>query len=242
MLIRDAIGALYPDVIGLQEVLAFGNESQALEIAAELGYEVAFGSAHELGGGVHFGNAVLSRWPIEASHTVRLPDAGTEEERSVLCSLVRSPHGLLPFFVTHLNWKFHEGFAREAQVLELARVLRSHHHASHLPAVLVGDFNAAPEAAEIRFLKGLQSLQGQSFYLDDAFERAGEGTGATFDPDRNPFAAQTHEHPRRIDYVFVRGPTPTGKGKVLKARVVLTDVVESVVASDHYGVYAELRV
>ena len=80
-----------------------------------------------------------------------------------------------------------------------------------LPPVLVGDFNAEPEASEIRFLKGLQSLGGKSNYFADCFGHVGDGPGLTFDPTRNPFAEETHEYPRRIDCTIctiTRGTEP----------------------------------
>lgn len=240
-LIRDGIRELAPDVIGLQEVLHHDGKSQAHAIAEGFGYEVAFGKAHDLGGGVEFGNAVLSRWPILKTDVSPLPTGGTREARSVLFAELASPHGTLPFFVTHFNWKFHEGVVREEQALEVARLLKHKAPIAGLPPILVGDLNAQPEATEIRFLKGLHALSGKSMFLDDAFEHAGEGEGYTFDAQRNPFAALTHEYPRRIDYVLVRGPDKHGRGKPVHARVVLEEVVDGIAASDHYGVYAEIR-
>ena len=49
-----------------------------------------------------------------------LPTAGDEERRALLHARIRTPAGSLPFFVTHLNWKFHDGVAREAQVVSIA--------------------------------------------------------------------------------------------------------------------------
>lgn len=240
-LIRDGVRELSPDVVGLQEVLFHDGKSQAHAIAEGLGYEVAFGKAHDLGGGVEFGNAVLSRFPITRTEVSPLPTGGTREARSVLFAELASPFGALPFFVTHFNWKFHEGVVREAQALELAAVLKQKAPIAGLPPIVVGDLNAQPEATEIRFLKGLTSLAGKSTFLDDAFEHAGSGEGYTFDAQRNPFAALTHEYPRRIDYVLVRGPDKLGRGKPLHARVVFEDVASGIEASDHYGVYAEIR-
>ena len=111
-----------------------------------------------------------------------------------------------------------------------------------LPPVLVGDFNAQPDATEIRFLKGLHALEGRSVFFADCFGVAGEGPGYTFDATRNPFAAPTHEYPRRIDYVFVRGPDKKVRGKPLEARVVMQEIEGGVCASDHYGVYAEVSI
>jgi endonuclease/exonuclease/phosphatase family metal-dependent hydrolase len=241
-LIREGIRRLDPDVVGLQEVLEHGGRSQADEIREGLGYEAVFGPAHELGGGVRFGNAALSRWPIAASGVFPLPAGESDENRSLLFAEVASPHGTVPFFVTHLNWKFHHGVVREQQVVAIAGHVKAAAPVTGLPAILVGDFNAEPEAAEIRFLKGLQSLEGKSTFFADCFAQAGEGPGFTYDATRNPFAAPTHEYPRRIDYVFARGPDKAVRGKPLHARVVLEEDEGGILATDHYGVYAEVSI
>jgi endonuclease/exonuclease/phosphatase family metal-dependent hydrolase len=241
-LLRAGVKALDPDLVGLQEVIDNAGHTQAQDIAAGLGYESAFGVAHDHGGGVGFGNAVLSRWPIASSRVVPLPTGETQEHRALLCTQIASPHGTIPFFVTHLNWKFHHGVVRERQVVAIAETVKQDAPISGLPPVLTGDFNAEPEAAEIRFLKGLQSLEGKSTFFADCFGICGEGRGFTYDATRNPFAAPTHEYPRRIDYVFVRGPDEQVRGKPLSARVVLEEVNAGVAASDHYGVLAEVSI
>jgi endonuclease/exonuclease/phosphatase family metal-dependent hydrolase len=241
-MIREGVRRLDPDLIGLQEIIAHEGQSQADAIREGLGYEGAFGLAHDLGGGVLFGNAVLSRWPIADSRVYPLPSGGSEEQRSLLFAEIASPYGRIPFFVTHLNWKLHHGVVREAQVAAIAEIVKVAAPMSGLPPVLVGDFNAEPESAEIRFLKGLQSLGGKSNHFADCFAQTGEGPGVTFDATRNPYAQETHEHPRRIDYVFVRGPDTQVRGKPVAARVVMDDVENGVAATDHYGVYAEITI
>jgi endonuclease/exonuclease/phosphatase family metal-dependent hydrolase len=241
-LIRRGIERLAPDVVGLQEVVDVGDRTQADEIAAGLGYHAAFGLAHDLGGGVRFGNAALSRWPIAASRVFPLPTGTSAEHRSLLLAEVASPHGSLPFFVTHLNWKLHHGAVREQQVAAVAALVKQEAPIRGLPPVLVGDFNAEPESTEIRFLRGLHALDGKSTYFADCFGLTGQGPGVTFDSEHNPFAAPTHEPLRRIDYVFVRGPDQQARGKPLSATVVLDEVVNGVCATDHYGVLAEISI
>jgi endonuclease/exonuclease/phosphatase family metal-dependent hydrolase len=241
-LIRAGIQGLGPDLIGLQEVISNPTRSQAHDIAEGLGYEVAFGPAHDLGEGSFFGNAVLSRWPIERHKAFPLPTHGTDENRSLLLAVAASPHGKIPIFVTHLNWKFHHGVVREWQVVTIASHVQREAPMDGLPPILVGDFNAQPEASEIRFLKGLHSLEGKSFFMADVYEQVGELPGFTFDARRNPFAAVTQEYPRRLDYVFVRGPDRSIRGKPLSARVVLDEVVDGITPSDHYGVLVELSI
>jgi endonuclease/exonuclease/phosphatase family metal-dependent hydrolase len=239
-MIRRGIERLSPDLIGLQEVIDHEGRSQADEIREGLGYEAAFGAAQDLGGGLRFGNAVLSRWPIPLSRVFPLPTLDSGEHRSLLLAEIASPHGKIPFFVTHLNWKFHHGIVREAQVSAIAALVKAEAPQSGLPPILVGDFNAQPEAQEIRFLTGLCSLGGKSTYLADCFGQKGKGPGFTFDATRNPFAAPTHEYPRRIDYIFTRGPDTQVRGLPLSAEVVFEEEEEGICATDHYGVLAEI--
>ena len=192
-MIQRGIAALDPDIIGLQEVICSEGRSQADDIAAGLPskYEAAFGVAHDVGGGVHFGNAVLSRWPITRSAPVPLPTGFSDESRCVFFAEVGTPFGPVPFFVTHLNWKFHEGNVREAQVMAIAEQVRKEAPLEGLPPILVGDFNAQPESSEIRFLKGLQSLQGKASSSPTPTSRPAPGRGTRSTPPR------TRSRPRR---------------------------------------------
>jgi endonuclease/exonuclease/phosphatase family metal-dependent hydrolase len=241
-LIRAGIKRLDPDLVGLQEVIEAGGRTQADDIREGLGYEAAFGAANDYGDGVRFGNAALSRWAIARSRVFPLPTGATDEHRSLLAVDVASPHGSVPFFVTHLSWRLHHGCVREEQVLAVAAYVKREAPIAGMPPVLVGDFNAEPESTEIRFLKGLHALGGTSTYFADCFGVTGEGRGVTFDARRNPFAAPTHAPPRRIDYVFVRGPDRAARGEPLSAAVVMDEVEDGVAPTDHYGVFAEISI
>ena len=109
------------------------------------------------------------------------------------------------------------------------------------PTLLVGDFNAEPEAAEIRYVSGLQSLEGRSVHFRDAWRVAGDGGPGLTWSNRNPYARAWHEPDRRIDYVFAGYPQSDGVGRIESCRVVCDDERGGVWPSDHFGVYAELR-
>ena len=261
-LIKRELAALAPDLCGLQEVLRVvapaGASAQAVadastpaadqsrELAEGLGYHTAYATAWHIGGGLSFGNALLSRWPVRETRTLELPNAGTSEARSALYALVEAPFGAVPVFVTHLNWKFHHGYVRLEQVRALAAwIMELAPTGSGFPPVLLGDFNAEPDSDEIRYLRGLSVQHGRSVYFCDAFAYAGDGgPGATFCRE-NGFAAVAHEQSRRIDYVFVRGPDRDGRGKPLSARLCFTARLRSpagdVWPSDHYGVVCDLQ-
>jgi endonuclease/exonuclease/phosphatase family metal-dependent hydrolase len=241
--IRAGVSALAPDLLGLQEVVRLDpgdgdGLDQADAIARGLGYTFAYGRAHDE---PYYGNAALSRWPIVRSQTFELPRCGTGEKRTLLFAEIDSPHGRIPFFVTHLNWKFDEGHVRAAQVRDIAKRIESVVVPGAFPAVLVGDFNAEPDSDEIRFLRGLTSLgEERRVYYEDAFAAAaGLAEGHTFSR-RNAFAALLREPDRRIDYVFVKGREEHARGQPLEATVCFDAEVGGAFPSDHFGVVATL--
>src|SRR5262245_9575837 len=192
-----------------------------------------------MGGGVSLGNALLSRWRmLERAHWP-LPVADGQTGRCLGYALLDAPCGRVPVFVTHLSWQFHVSDERCRQVRFIDDKVREIVGRGSFPVLLLGDFNAQPESDEIRFLRGLTPLGGRSTYWSDCFALAGEGAGATFDR-RNAYAATLREPPRRIDYVFVRGPDREGRGEPLAARVVLDRPSGGVWPTDHFGVYAEI--
>lgn len=249
-LISCGIAALQPDIVGLQEVLELDTggvrQSQAQELSelclgAGLVHR-AFACAQEMMPGLAFGNALLSKHPILAQEAIALPGAESGETRSVLFVRVQMPFGEVPVFVTHLNWKLHHGAVRIRQVKRLAELIEERAPVGKtFPPILMGDFNAEPDSDEIRFLRGLACLDGQSVFFADAWTYAGNTTpGFTFDR-RNPYAARAHEPPRRIDYIFVRGPDSQWAGEPLETKVVLDAPEDGVWPSDHFGVYTEIR-
>jgi endonuclease/exonuclease/phosphatase family metal-dependent hydrolase len=241
--IRSGMTELEPDVIGLQEVIRSTDGDaldQAAQIADGFGYHIAFGIAMKTGG-VDFGNAVLSRFPVVRTQTFELPQLEAEEPRCLVFAELDAPFGKLPFFVTHLSWKFDQGYIREAQVKAIAQHVRELAAPGGFPPVIVGDFNATPASDEIRFMTGLCSLGGRGVHFFDAFGIAGHGEGITMS-HHNPFASEYREPDRRIDYIFVQGPDQKGRGEPLECRVCFDRPVNGVYPTDHFGVTATLRV
>jgi endonuclease/exonuclease/phosphatase family metal-dependent hydrolase len=197
--IREGLRTLAPDVIGLQEVLRFQDFDQAALVSQGLGYEIAWGKASE-NHGFPVGNAILSRWRVLRSEVIPLPNGGTDEDRCLLFAEIDAPFGRVPFFCTHLNWKFTHGHVRQLQVKAIAEaVMRIAPIDTSFPAVVVGDFNADPDADEIRYMKGLTGLGGPYIYFADAFGISGDGSLGTTFSKKNPFAEPMREPERRID-------------------------------------------
>jgi endonuclease/exonuclease/phosphatase family metal-dependent hydrolase len=102
-----------------------------------------------------------------------------------------------------------------------------------------GDFNAPPDSDEIRMLTGLTAACRVAWR--DAWEAAGPGEPAHTWSNANPWAAPMLLRDGRIDYVFVGPFGAGGRGQPVAARLVGREPVGGVVASDHYGVLADLR-
>lgn len=245
-LIRDWITRLEPDLIGFQELLSGPGVDQLQQLVGDLGYEAQFLAASRfwLNPELDFGNGIASRWPIRSRHELELPGGGDDETRSALSVVVEAPipGGRLCFTTTHLNWKLHHGRVRERQVVALCDHVLALASSEQFPSIIVGDFNAEPDSSEIRFMQGLHSLDGRSVHFRDAWRVAGgEGPGLTWS-NRNPYARQSFEPDRRLDYVFSGYPMLGGSGFTESCRVVCDQQQDGVWPSDHFGVYAELRV
>jgi endonuclease/exonuclease/phosphatase family metal-dependent hydrolase len=90
------------DVIALQEMDAPGTE----RLARQLGYDyVYYPSARHGATGRDFGNAVLTRWPIEADHKLVLPHLSglRRMSRAATAADLRLPSGLMRVYCVHLG-------------------------------------------------------------------------------------------------------------------------------------------
>jgi len=231
------------DVIGLQEVwVEEDGANQAEILGRRLGFHVACGPVRFYDG-LAFTNAVLSRWPILRQEVAPLPGStGVPSHRHLLHAEVDAPFGRLPFFTTHLDWHFDASATRVAQVAAVAKAVEGWRGDGEagFPAVLVGDLNAVPHSDEVRMLTGATAPPVEGLVFTDAWAVRGEGPGYTFDA-ANPHLADATWPNRRIDYVLVSWPRPKPIGSVAACWLTGTEPWEGVVASDHYGVVADLR-
>lgn len=243
--IAATLQRLAPDVVCVQEVWAERDgPCQADQLATALGgYHVA----HATGLGFDLtseslGNSILSRWPIRAHETRRLPaPAGLDELRVVLRAEIDGPRGPVEVFVTHLNWRLDQSDVRQAQVRAICEFVAETADQRTFPPVLAGDFNAEPASDEIRMLTGLMAVPVPKLVFIDAWRAGGDdGPGYTW-LNANPFTTVDCEPDRRLDYVFVGYPREHGAGQVVSARVVATEPVGGILPSDHAGILAELR-
>ncbi len=151
--IARIILSVKPDVVALQEVdrkvKRTGSVDQPAELARLTEMNIVFGANIELQGG-HYGNAVLSRFPITRHKNHLLPNIDGSEQRGVIEAEMRLPNSdqTLLLLATHLDFRpdQRERLASAKFINELIA-----DHPQH-PALLAGDLNATPDSETLQLL------------------------------------------------------------------------------------------
>ncbi|MDP3072487.1 MAG: endonuclease/exonuclease/phosphatase family protein [Opitutaceae bacterium] len=200
------------DLVGLQEVDRGVARTQQRDLPAELarltGLTVQFDKniAHQ---GGDYGNAVLTRFPIKRASNTHLKSFANGEQRGVQ-QVVLDVHGREVLFLnTHLDAR-RDPAEREHSATELRAIVQA---AGAMPVILVGDFNAAPDAKAIATVRE---------FLTDAWTVVSKEPGFTI-PVKKPN--------KRIDFIWI---TPASITPV-QMNVPYSE------ASDHLPIVAELR-
>ena len=241
-LVVETVRSVDPDVLCLQEVWSDESDDDADLLAHELGMNVVR-SEPVFWKGQSFGNAVLSRWPLERIADERLPDVtGEPGHRRVVAAAVATPFGRWPVASTHLDFAADASATRRRQitfVMEQALTWREEPAVEHLPVIVGADLNAVPASDEIRLATGLApGVAGIAF--SDAWEQAGDGSsGATWIRE-NPYSADSAWPDRRLDYVLVSWPRPKPVGNPLRCFTVGHGGDADLWPSDHLAVVADL--
>ena len=239
--VRAGLRALRPDVVGLQEV----DPDEVADLLGP-GYHLA---PHPTRAGDGSGAVLASRWPVRVLAELDLDvtdRTAPETWYSTAVAEVDCPMLREPLLVVHHkpHWQLGHERERELQAVQAARCAEAQVTGDDQPVVLLGDLDAAPDAASIRFLMGRQSLDGTSVAYRDAWSTVhGGDPGHTFTPE-NPLVREGDmplDPGRRIDYVMVRCGDRGPVLRVLACERVFVEPVDGVQASDHYGLLATLR-
>src|SRR5207253_8380125 len=171
--------------------------------------------------------AVSRQTPIAAAARRELPHATHTERRIWLQARHDTPAGPLGAYTVRLNYRSAHGQIREDQIVAAEAFMREAADV-RIPKVLMGDFNAVPDSDEIRWLKGLRSIDGRRVYFQDAWAHLHpRGPGWTWaKSNRHTEEMAWLERDRRIDYIFVGHTNLDGTGMLLDCRIVL-DVPDS---------------
>jgi endonuclease/exonuclease/phosphatase family metal-dependent hydrolase len=222
-LMRDSLEALEPDVIFLQEVIQRDTvPNQATMLAESLGCRAFFASVDPPGAPKRYGNAILTRHAIVATHEVKLEPL--DDYRVAAHARLDVAGRTVDVYVTHLHHTPEGSAIRAQQVRHLLAFIDE--TCSKGAIVLGGDFNAAPDAPELRPIRDRLTDAYAAVHLEPV------GVPVT---TLNP--AKGHA-PRRIDYIFAAaGPLRPVDAAVFLDR----PTAAGIWASDHFGVWVRLR-
>jgi endonuclease/exonuclease/phosphatase family metal-dependent hydrolase len=188
--IFEVIHRVKPDIVGLNEVdRIFHSRSDYMDqpslLSAQLGMNYAFAPALntpfpqeniENGG---YGNAILSRFPIQSFRSIRLSGGGdAREPRVLLQGKINRDGAEITVFVTHLSLHPWHHRLQTSEILSITSECEE-------PHLIMGDWNMRPGSRPWRLIT--QNYQ-------DIWINNGQGRGATF-PSKRPLL--------RLDYIFV---------------------------------------
>lgn len=250
--------ALNPDVICMQECRPLDGKSgrtTADVFADALGMHASYATSCAWEDGEYAGLpageeglAIVTREKPLATRRIELPERRIAETRQLLS--VQLATGWV--HTTHLHYRLDDGVAREKQVLAIDNEIRAiGRDNTSAPHILCGDFNATPDSDEMRFLRGLTTLDGRRTHFQDAWLRLhrecipGDGPteGITWSSENElTRPLRSLDIDRRIDYIYVTSRKKDGRGTIHDCRVTLTEREDGICASDHYAVVADIQV
>lgn len=214
--IVQVLAPLRPDLVALQEVdvnrARSGHLDQAHRIAHSLGMACFFHPSFQVAE-ERYGNAILSRLPMNLVKAGPLPRRGRLEPRGALWVAVKWQEMTIQVFNTHFSLSPAE---RQLQLKALLSRDWLAHPACLGPVILCGDLNAHASSGLCRYLR--------VHFVDAAavaFQRKLRGTF----PSRFPLM--------RLDHIFVSPEFAVIRAEVPTAAICRT-------ASDHLPLLAEL--
>ena len=217
--VADVIAANNADVITLQEVNRVWDLSGAVDSYSWLrwrfgGYQSAFGPMN----GVHFGNAIFSRYPITQSGTVHFPIGASGIPRGFAWARIAGPTGEMLVTSAHLT-PYDRGEEVRERGEQAAAMLAFWDAQGRPRAMLAGDYNDDRKAPAVT------TMVGGGFI--DALAGKGLEAAMTFASSGSPFDPATEE---QLDYIFV-----TKDIEVLAAQIL------QVTTSDHRPLVVRVR-
>ncbi|MFI1418143.1 endonuclease/exonuclease/phosphatase family protein [Streptomyces sp. NPDC020731] len=190
------IATYAPQVIGMQEACVRDVERirDYLERLYGLVYHVEYGTVlRNWGrcGGVPwspggYGQAILSAAPMTDRVNVEYPDGGSEDRGYMVVTTMVGGRSVR-VFNTHLAERRQEAVRAEQTGVLAAAIAR------HDRAIVLGDFNAVPDAPELARIRALA-----------------EDTDPRCRPSHAGACEPTTDWHSKFDYVFLRGITPLG--------------------------------
>ena len=241
--LADGLRELAPDLVAFVEAIKTDEYDQAADLLGPEYHLFHAATRHDNGDGA----VLASRWELGERHEVDLhvTPRTADFACTTLIAKIHAPEPCAPLlFANHVpNWQLQFERERELQAVAAARVLEDLADGFDKHVVIAADLSADPDAANVRFLTGRQSLDGMSVCYRDAWESIHPGERGETYTSTNALLPDWDWPSKRLDYVFVRcglhgGPTL----EITACERIFDEPVGGVWASDHFGVVADLEV
>jgi endonuclease/exonuclease/phosphatase family metal-dependent hydrolase len=238
--IEETLAISAPDVVCLVESWSHPDADQPELVAKRLGFEHSLFVGDWQQEDWLSGTSLVSRWPLRSHERRALRGHDGAGVGDALFALIEGSHGPIQLFVATLDYPLSASDVRQAQVRQLAEFVQEMTSRRH-PTIICGDFNAGPDADELRMLTGRATTAAPGLVCYDAWEIAGDGTPGYTWSNRNPLAAVAMYPDRRLDYVLSAWPRRGAVGHPTNCERLGVLPADQPQLSDHYGVLADLR-
>ena len=226
--LADAIEDQAPDIIALQEVsrgwVIDGSFDMLVWLSRRLDMPYVWGPTADS----VWGSAILSRYPILDARNEPMPNnSQLQLKRGLIVSRIDiGDDEPLTVIATHLHHLPEEGHLRDPQVRAVLKAWNNDDR-----SVLIGDFNALPDAPEMLLLEGAGLKDA---FLSSSKDPAG-GRRSTSEQGTSPrgvghgYTWRSDNPSKRIDYIWVSSDLKTSDFSMTNN-----------LASDHFGVAVTL--
>ena len=229
------------DVLLAQEIFEYKGDSVLNYLSKETDLNYSRESKQDSSTGI------LSLFPLREESFVSFPNPSLPYREFTFAGIERECHSIY-FGSIHFAWgggnelqRIHEAMALNAHVERVKKDI------GYSATIIGGDFNTPANAQSIRYLKGLELIEGNSAYWSDATEKLKEPF-ITSTPN-NRYALKTgsligFSYPenlpeRGIDYQFAEGYAHAIVGGALEAKVCFKGGLFNPPPSDHYGLIVD---
>jgi endonuclease/exonuclease/phosphatase family metal-dependent hydrolase len=240
--LADGVARLQPDIVLFQEEVLTPEYDQTRDLVPD-GWHVEHSTARSVQ--ESSGISIASRWPMTVIEEIDLTEGGPPIDEFAWATLivrVATPLGPVVVVNHFPDAAVDRESERERQALAVHRRITALCDAD-IPVVLGGDLDAEPQSASLRFLTGLQSIDGESASYQRAWDVVHPFEPCvTLDPIRNPLTAGMRNWPyRQIDHLLVRSaPDGLAALQIDACLIVHDEPAGGVWASDHFGLIADL--
>ncbi|MFX1558010.1 MAG: endonuclease/exonuclease/phosphatase family protein, partial [Promethearchaeota archaeon] len=176
-----------PTIIGLNEVDLGNLKTSAIDLASYFAYRLNMYYFYGYTFYKHYGNAILSKYPILDAEIITLPKAiPSAEQRALIRAKIEFNSSIWTIFITHLSTE------EDDRLIQVPFIISEiEKEALFEKIIFMGDFNFVPSSVAYSLINSTSILK-----FTDTYRILNSDLGNTswFDEDHNPT--------KRIDYIM----------------------------------------